>query len=289
VNGALADVDSAAYTDWNPPLNNVQVTVPFPKEPRRAYAVPPLTPLKTEYANGLLKLTLDKVQTHAAVVLETDAEPPFALLPPDSAPAATKFHPEAERTGVIFSDDFEAATVGARPAAPWAPEVKGETNILVTDETAATGRKALKFVDAADSSFWPFLHRSVGPFTQGSYRLAFDLRVDPRAVCLVELRYEGKGAGPSVRFDGDGNVLAGDRKLAKVEPGKWFHVEIAFSLGVEKPAYQLTIQQPGQPQQTFKDLQYATEWFFLCNSVYFVGSGNAPGNFCLDNVVLERL
>ena len=144
-------------------------------------------------------------------------------------------------------------------------------------------------MDAADSSFWPFLHRSVGPFTQGNYRLAFDLRVDPRAVCQVELRYEGKGAGPSMRFDGDGSVLAGDRKLAKVAPGKWFHVVIEFALGVEKPGYKLTVQVPGSPEAVFADLPYATEWFFLCNSVYFIGSGDAPGSFYLDNVMLERL
>jgi hypothetical protein len=289
VNGALADVDSPAYTDWNPPLSNLQVSVPFPKEPSRAFAAPALTSLKTEYADGILKLTFNRVQTHAAAVLETDAEAPLPLLPADSAPTATKFHAESDRVGVIFADDFESSATGTRPEAPWVPEVKGETNILVTEETAAQGRKSLKFVDAENSSFWPFLHRSIGAFTQGRARLSFDLRVDPGAVCLMELRYEAKGAGPSVRFDGHGDIYASGKKLTQVAPGTWFHVEIEFELGTEKPAYQVSVQSQGRPASTFKDIPYATEWFFLCNSVYFIGDGNAPGTFYLDNVMLERL
>ncbi len=287
--GEPADVDTAGYTDWNPPISSLKIALAVSAEPKRVTAVPALTQLKSRYANGILTLELGSVQTHAAVVMESDGEPVFGALPPETPAAKTGFHPESERRGVVFADDFETTDAGRKPQKPWVPEVRGATDIVVTEETAAGGRRALKFVDTADSSFWPFLHRSVGPFYHGRARLAFDLRVDPRASCLVELRYENKGAGPSVRFDGDGNVAAGGKRLTRTAPGKWFRVAIEFELGTEKPAYSVSVAQEGRKAETFKDIGYASEWFFLCNSVYFVGSGNEPGNFYLDNVTLERL
>ena len=54
--------------------------------------------------------------------------------------------------------------------------------------------------------------------------------------------------------------------------------------GVHVERYNLS-QQP----QVFADLPYATDWFFLCDSVYFIGSGETPGSFSLDNIKFERL
>lgn len=289
VDGVPSDVDTVAHTDWNLPLGDLQVTLPFPKAPARVSALPLLTRVKTEYHNGLLKLTLNRVQTHASVILDTDVDPPLALLPADSVPSATQFHPASERKGVVFAEDFEMAGTGSELARPWVSEVKNQTSILVTEETAAGGKKSLKFVDTADSPSSPFLQRSVGPFLGGRTRLSFDLRVDSGAICLVELRYSGKGTGPSVRFEGDGNILAGSRGVAKFTPGKWFHVEIEFQLGVTKTPYKVSIQTSLQPATIVADLPHASEWFFLCNRVDFTGSGNARGNFYLDNVTMERL
>lgn len=288
VNGSPADVDTVAYTDWNPPVTGLEVALPMPKEPTRVRAVPPLTTFKATYANGLLHIKVDRFQTHAAILMETDAAPPFPMLLPETPCLTALFHPETERGGILLSDDFEGARSGAKPEGGWSAETRGETAIVATEEAAAKGRRSLRFADAANSSFWPFLHRSVAPFTRGKARLSFDLRVEPGAVCLVELRNEGKGAGPSVRFDGDSNVAAGGKSLTRVALKTWFHVEIEFGLGVEKPSYLVRVEAPGQPPAEVKDLPYASEWFFLCNSVYFIGSGDTPGVFYLDNVVLER-
>ena len=64
---------------------------------------------------------------------------------------------------------------------------------------------------------------------------------------------------------------------------------VRLRLGVEQPSYALTVTVPGQEPRVFTHLKYATEWFFLCDSVYFVGSGDAPGSFSLDNIRFERL
>lgn len=69
----------------------------------------------------------------------------------------------------------------------------------------------------------------------------------------------------------------------------WNHVEIEFSLGTEKPGYHVKIAAPGQTPIESGELAYGSPWFYLCNALYFVGCGQKPGRFYLDNVVLERL
>lgn len=291
VAGRRCDIDTTETTEWNPPLRNLRLLLPFPHQPKAVRAVPTLTGVEWEYANGVLALTLDMLHTHAAVIIETDAGLPLGLLPPEKAGPRAAFHPESEIGGVVFSDDFEAEGVGQKPGGSWIAEVKDQTAIVVTEETAVgVGRKSLKFVDTPDSSFWPFLHRSVAPFRTGKARLTFDLRVDEGATCLLEIRYEGKGPGPSVRFDGDKGVVSiGGRELMKLTPGVWNNVMVDFTLGVADPKYSLTVTPAGQDPQIFADLPYASEWFFLCNSVYFVGAGEKSGVFYLDNIVFERM
>ena len=44
-------------------------------------------------------------------------------------------------------------------------------------------------------------------------------------------------------------------------------------------AYQAKITLPNQGPKTFADLPYASEWLFLCDSLYFVGYTQGPGDF----------
>jgi len=289
VNGALTDVDTPAYTDFNPPLQNLKITLPLPMAPQRVRAVPAGTLVTTGYQGGRLTVQIAAMHTHAAVLLDLDARPPLALLAADTPAGANGFHPLGDEPGRLLSDDFEAARVGHEPGGKWAVEARHGTRIVVTNETAASGRQAVKLVDAAGSRFWPFLHAPFGPLHHGAARLAFDLRTEPGVECMIEARHEGKGAGPSVRVDGTGNVMAGGKRLTQAPPGVWHHFELEFSVDGDRPGYRLTLLTPGRPRQTFDALPLASEWFFLCNSVYFVGSGERPGAFYLDNVVVERL
>jgi hypothetical protein len=289
VGGAPADVDSAEYTDLNPLRRNVTVTLPWPAAPASVRGVPAGTLVSSTYRDGLLRLTFSTLQTHAAVILETDAARLPALLPADTPTEADAFHPTDNRLGMIFSDDFEADTVGQAPPPPWQPEIRGVTSIRVTADTAAGGRHSLAFVDAAGSSFWPYLHRSLTPLRHGTTRLSYDLRWEPAVESLMELRYEGKGPGPAVHIDGAGRITASGKPLGTLDPNVWHHFEIVFTLGAEQPTYAVTITSPGQAPRAFADLPYATEWFFRCDSVYFIGSGETPGRFFLDNVAMERL
>ena len=287
--GAQVDVDTSEYTDFSPPLNGVRVTLPWPAAPARVRAVPTGTVARAEWQDGRLSVTIETMHTHAAVLLEGEAKTPLALLPAETPAPRAAFHVPDDRLGVLFADNFEAGKPGAPPAGTWAAENRGGTAIVVDESTAAAGRRALKMVEVADSSFWPFLHRSVPPFRRGRARLAFDFRVEPGTEFMAEARYEGKGAGPSVRVDGEGNVQAAGKTLTTVAPGAWHQMVVEFALGTERPAYSLSIASPGKEARTFADLPYASEWFFRCDSVYFVGSGQKPGAFFLDNIVFERL
>lgn len=286
VNNKVEDVDTQSYTDYNPVLFGMKVSVPLAQAPRSVRAVPAGTIVKWEHKDGLLGVTLDNFQTHAALIIE-GAAAPGGFLPATTPPPAAAFHPSSDTVGVVFSEDFEQTPVGAAPGAPWAAEKRGEATIAVTEETAASGKRSACFTDAADSSFWPFLHRNVPAFRRGRAVLKFDLKTDPNTEFYTEIRFEGKGAGPSLTLDGAGKLNVTDK--VTLPPGQWHHWEIEFVLGNEKPGYTLRLTPQGQAQVTIPDLPYATDWFYRCDSVYFVGNGNKPAKFYLDNVVFERL
>ena len=50
----------------------------------------------------------------------------------------------------------------------------------------------------------------------------------------------------------------------------------------------MSVTLPGHAAKTFADIPNATDWFYRCDSVYFVGSGETAGSFYLDNVRMER-
>jgi len=286
VNGVAADVDTAEYTDLNPPRNGVTVVMPLPAAPARIRAVPAGTLVTSSYANGLLRLTFNTLQTHAAAILDIEAERIAGALPADTARAGAAYHPADDRMGLLFSDDFDAVAAGQPPARPWAPEGRGAATVAIGE---IGGRGAVVFNEAAGSSYFPFLHRSVTPFRRGTARLRYDLRFEPGCESLMELRYEGKGPGPALRIDGAGRLTASGQDLGLLPAGVWHHFEVEFALGGEQPGYSVTVTSPGAEPRSVRGLKHATDWFFRCDSVYFVGSGEKPGRFWVDNVSLERL
>jgi hypothetical protein len=289
VSGAPADVDTPDYTDFNRPLRPLSITLPLPIEPRAVRAVPVGTVVKSKYADGRLQLTFNAVATHAAAILDVDAPGPLPLMSPTTPTAENRFHPLSSKTGMLLSDSFEEFPSGREPAGGWKPMVRDNTAIRVVDRPAAHGRKCLEFVEAEGSSFWPFLYHMLPAVTRGRSQLAFDLNLEPGQSCNVEVRHEGRGSGPTVRFDSQGNVFADSQRLGSVVPNTWNHVEIQYTLGTDRPGYRVKITAPGRPTIESAELPYRNPWFYLANAVYFVGNGQKAGRFWLDNVCVERL
>jgi hypothetical protein len=84
-----------------------------------------------------------------------------------------------------IADDFEVTPVGQKPDAGVSEENETAT-VRVTEETAATGKRSLKFVDAPEQrhGFNPHIWYSPG-FKSGRVVASFDLRVEPAPSCIT--------------------------------------------------------------------------------------------------------
>jgi hypothetical protein len=93
-----------------------------------------------------------------------------------------------------------------------------------------------------------------------------------------------------VRFDGNGNVSAGGKLLAKVPNRHWVHVEIQAPLGKNAArAFQLTLAPEGETQQVFSGLPMSGSQFSELQWLGFSSTAEADTVFYLDNLRIQRL
>jgi hypothetical protein len=136
---------------------------------------------------------------------------------------------------------------------------KGAT-VAVTDAFAAAGRHSLRFADA------PGLEQAYHPnrvwrdlrVESGTVRVGFDCmngRESP-ATFLVELRdWSGDPlrAGPRLQFHPNGQLHVGRERRLPYEPGRWYHVEIAFAPGKGAPkSFALSFGPTGEPVEPIR-------------------------------------
>ena len=277
--------------DDEPPMPRIELSLPLSAKPKRVACVPAATSVSHRWADGVLHLTLEHVHVHAAVAIEGPIAEPWPLLPTTVPVGRQPAVPTA------IAEDFETAPVGGPP-----PEglgvarVAGKTSIRVTDETAASGRRCLKFTDHPDAPrpFHPYFFLRPAGLSRGAGILAFDLRLDRGAAVQVELR-EVENArefpvGPSLVFRAGGELRAAGRPdaLASLPVGQWFHVEVTFALdGAAR--YDLTLQLPGKPPQVFKGLPCRSPDFWRCGWAGFIGIASAQTAFYIDNVRLGTI
>ena len=288
VGGQTVDVDTQDETQWNP-LRNTTIRLACAAAPRSVAVVPLGVRVEPRWEDGQLALRVWPWQTHVAVRLAGVGH--LALLPPTSPGTTTEtaFHPERSRGGVVFAEDFERFAVGATPVPPWQADVAHGTTLTVVQDPGPAPGRCLRFQDGEASSFWPFLHRRVPAFGRGLARLCLDVRLEPEAECLIELRYENVAPGPSLAFR-RGQVLASGQVVVPegLPTDQWIHVDVALRLGTEDGGYDVAVTVPGQPPSGRRGIAFAQDGFTLCNSVYVVGTGQKAAGFCLDNVRFER-
>jgi hypothetical protein len=161
-------------------------------------------------------------------------DPDWVSAPKRIARQAYVPKPPAPPQPTPVDEDFEDGLVGSPPEGP-AINVEKVGGILVTDELAASGRQCLKFVDAPGQTYAFNPHMWYSPnFVTGQMRGSFDVRVEPGAIGHFEWRDYAGGdyrVGPSVRIEGDGKLLSGDKQIGKVPLSKWLHIEVTCVLG----------------------------------------------------------
>jgi hypothetical protein len=188
---------------------------------------------------------------------------------------------------VSINEGFETVPVGRRPGgAQCHVENKGDA-IVVTDETAATGKHSLKIVDASGlrNAFDP--HFVYTPrHKRGTTRCCFDIRIGKG----VKINHEWRdwraspyGVGPSLWIEGTKLRVAG-ASLMELPPDKWVHFEIAALLGGN--TWDMTVTASGEAPRQFKELKNGRATFEQPTWVGFTSNATERTVFHLDNIKL---
>jgi hypothetical protein len=199
---------------------------------------------------------------------------PFAYPPPPPPPPP-----------MPIAENFEDVPIGEKPPGAMVFEGSKDAVARVTDETAVSGKRSLKFTDGPGQPNPWDPHVFYEPrFKEGVMVGSFNLRLEQGALFYHEWRTEGHPyhAGPSLNIDGAGNVTARGKKLCQIPLGKWVKFEITAGLGKDangKWALAITLPDAKEPQR-FADLpgdpQFkALFWYGFCsmakeNTVFYV-------------------
>jgi len=165
--------------------------------------------------------------------------------------------PFKARTLLVLREDYEGKPVGHVPGHVQFTDREKGAVVEVTDEQAADGTKCLRFVDT------PGLPQEYHPnrvwrqlrMEEGSVSLSFDCMNSSErpANFWIELRdWTAKPyrAGPSLRILPEGKLAIGKVRQVPFEPGRWYHVDIAFDLGESATkTYQLRVAPKGEPAE----------------------------------------
>lgn len=227
-------------------------------------------------ATGVLTAWLPAYRVGVVASLVHRAFPPKPL-PPPPAPIADGFEdtPVGQKAaGAVTSED------GAVPTAA----------IRVTDTTAASGKRALKFSDAPGqrNGFDPHLYYEPR-FTAGMITGSFALRLEPGAVLMHEWRTAGHPyhTGPSLRVEGDGRLTAGGKELLRIPTGQWVSLTITTGLGPEaNGTWTLAVTLAGAKEaQRFPGLPCSRD-FRALGWLGFVSDATQAATFLVDDIAL---
>jgi len=193
---------------------------------------------------------------------------------------------------VSINDNFEAVPAGQQPgSAQCNVENRGDA-IVVTDETAAGGRKSLKILDAAGLQQTYNPHYVYSPnYSSGTARCTFDIRIGKD----VRINHEWRdwrtspyGVGPSLSIDGTRLKVAG-KTLLELPVDKWVHFEITAALGDGNGNnWDMAVTIPDSPAREFKALKAGNAKFNRLTWLGFSSNATKKTVFYLDNLKLTN-
>ena len=188
-------------------------------------------------------------------------------------------------------DDFERQSTGQPPSGAEIHVEKKGDSILVTEETAAGGKRSVKITDAPglQHGYNPhYVYRGIN-YQKGKVDNSFDLRVDAGAIVQFEWRdWKASPYRTGPRFTIRGGMLeAGDARLA-FPTGGWAHFVITTTLsGSKGGTWSLHVTLPGQSPRQFDNLPFVNPEFDKLNWVGFTSNANNTTAFYLDNFSLQ--
>jgi hypothetical protein len=193
---------------------------------------------------------------------------------------------------LAIHEDYESDVVG-KPTSIGELHVENKgDSILVTSETAASGKQCLKITDAPglQHAYNPHYTFSSANYKEGVVSNAFDLRVEPGASVQFEWRDWGGSpyrTGPQFAIH-DGQLrFAGKTKL-EIPVGTWVKFEITSRLGTARDGkWQLVVTIPGQQPHRFDDLSWADPKFEQLTWLGFTSNATAKTAFYLDEFSLR--
>jgi hypothetical protein len=214
----------------------------------------------------------------AWIAKANNATYPQLELPPEQSPVAANLTFERDEPGRP-PRGFDISLGGA-----------GDS-ILVTEETAATGRRSVKITDAPDlpHTWMPLL---VYPtrYAKGVVSNAFDLRVEKASMVDCEWRDYSEGGyqtGPRFAIRDAGLRLVGGTTMELPE-NQWVRFEIESGVGPDSTGtWSLTVTVPGQSPRVFKDLPFANPGFKTLTWAGFISSADRVTSYYLDNFTLN--
>ncbi len=175
------------------------------------------------------------------------------------------------------------------------PAAGGDTQLVVTDEHAATGKFSLKFRDGpvAGQSFYPDLENNLPPFGTPQCvggRLECDLLLEEGANVVIELRsHQQPILGPSVQITPDGFAHLANGPAVRVPFGRWFHLAIDydFATGDKPSTFRFVVTHPdgAAEEAAGSSLQgdfRQTDWLVV------FGPGAQVSQWYLDNLSLSK-
>ena len=195
---------------------------------------------------------------------------------------------------VVAADlDFELDKLGRPPRSFDITLGNKGDSILVTEETAATGKRSVKVTDAPDlKSTWMPLLVYPTRFKQGVLSNSFDLRIEEASMINYEWRDYGEGGyrtGPRL-FIRDATLSLGGGTTMKLPVNEWIRFEIESGVGPGSAGTgSLTVTVPGQSPRVFKDLAHADSEFQTLTWCGFSSTADTATSYYLDNFNLKPL
>jgi hypothetical protein len=205
-------------------------------------------------------------------------------------PVPRAYPPAVPPPPYSLNEDFERRAVGHAWPEFEQQAASKETDAVVSEETAAGGRRSLCFRDGpGGAGYQPHLYRDIS-FTSGVVRAGIDVRIEPGATMEFEIREEvGRyHEGPHVLIRGDGTLHAAGKDLLKVPVNEWVRIDMSAGVGPQRTGtWRLEVRLPGAAAPQVFDALPLRDTFRTARWIGLASHGHDRVRFFVDNVAVN--